>query len=85
MRMKRKSITHVAAIPAISFCLLLAQCDNPTSEPSSGPSVLSIGGGEAVVGYIAPSFVARSVTNELVDLSRLRGKVVLIAFFGTSG
>jgi peroxiredoxin len=36
------------------------------------------------VGYVAPDFAVKSVNGETIKLNDLRGKVVLLAFFGIS-
>jgi hypothetical protein len=81
-----RRIALVGMLLVLSF--MSQRCDYP-GEPSFGPVATSSPGtqvsGSPYVGNIAPSFSVRSVVNEIVDLSRLRGKVVLLAFFGTNG
>ncbi len=82
--MKRVILTVCALV---TVCLTLQRCDYP-GAPSLGPTSSFSGAqvpGSPYVGKMAPAFSVKSVNNESVDLSKLRGKVVLLAFFGTTG
>ena len=68
-------------------CITLQRCDYPgaPSPGSSSSSTTPQAPGSPYVGGIAPAFSVKSANNETVDLNKLRGKVVLLAFFGTTG
>lgn len=55
--------------------LLLAGCDNSTSEPQ-----VSKGG---LVGNVAPDFTLTDMHGQQVSLSQFRGKVVILNFWAT--
>ena len=67
-------------------CILLQRCDypSPSSPVSSSSSSKTQVLGSPYVGSFAPVFSAKGVNSESVDLSKLRGQVVLLAFFGTT-
>ena len=66
----------------VFFALVLQHCGNPSGPELATPPVLATG---PVVGLTAPAFVVKSIDGRTIDLSQLRGKVVLLAFFGKGG
>jgi cytochrome oxidase Cu insertion factor (SCO1/SenC/PrrC family) len=86
--MARCSITSSVRLvyTVIVACLCLQQCEYPAPQAPSGPSLPSSTPVvvNPYVGSAAPDFATKSVIGEAVRLSDLRGKVVLLAFFGTS-
>ena len=64
------------------FALVLQHCGNPSGPEMATPPVLATG---PVVGLTAPAFVVKSIDGRTIDLPQLRGKVVLLAFFGKGG
>lgn len=83
-RLMRRVILTTCVL--FAACVTLQRCDYsgaPTTSSGSAPKPPVAG--SPYVGNLAPGFTVKSVNNETVDLSALRGKVVLLAFFGTSG
>jgi len=80
----KKLIALTGVLFAVS--MILQRCDYP-GAPSTSPTSASTNTqvpGSPYVGNMAPAFSVKGVDNETVDLSKLRGKVVLLAFFGTT-
>ncbi len=87
--MKSESKTDFIRLILMSVVLsaTMQQCEYPSSTepsvastPSHSPVVTS-----PYVGNVAPDFTVKGVNGETVSLGDLRGKVVLLAFFGTTG
>lgn len=84
MRLYHSMISARLVSVAIAACGFLQHCEYPTSAglptaPVSSPTV------SPYVGSVAPDFNVTSVDKKTIKLGQLRGKVILLAFFGASG
>lgn len=88
--MKRNSICSLIASVVLSAALsaALQRCDYPGAPSSANdtkgttyPTPTQTG---PYAGYWAPDFSARNVRGEAVSIGQLRGKIVVLVFYGTT-
>lgn len=76
---------RAVAVAACAGLLLATSCGGAAhmAAPHESPPTPATGPGAPAVGHSAPGFALQSVSGEIVSLSGLRGRVVLVNFWAT--